>query len=510
MPNPVRSIALALGALAACWILLMPLGSGPDEQSHVTRAGGVVRGDLAGDGAVSLPDRYQVAEAGCYAFRPDVAASCAFTPEHVGATLRIPTRAGDYPVWGHAWYGVVTLLPGLDPIWWARVGGAAAAIALVGWALVRLGATSPPMAAGLLLGVTPMAWSTFATVNPSTFAIAGAAALWTGLLSDDEPPAAGWGAGSLTAVGWAALVLPRRDGMVWAVIALVIALAVTDRTTLGWWRTLGRAQQAVIGGSSLVMVVWGALSEARSTQMIVLTPLALVAAEGWRRWWQHPVQTTTSRIASAVAAVVAGGLAAIAVVEIGPGTWDADLAVDVVMQTDDNLVEAIGVLGWLDTVVPAFAVYLWVFAIGALAAAALIAGARRTVAGAGALAVATVITSWVLELLQGDTTGLYWQGRYSLPLLVGLPLLLARPLTDRPVGDVTMLTAVAGLTVLNVAAWSAARRFGVGTSGSLVPWRWDTPIQPVPPLLLLVVHAAASIAVLLAVTGVGRWSASDG
>ena len=52
---------------------------------------------------------------------------------------------------------------------------------------------------------------------------------------------------------------------------------------------------------------------------------------------------------------------------------------------------------------------------------------------------------------------------------------------------------VTGLLIVNIAAWSAARRFGVGIDGTLVPWRWDTAIQPIPPLLLLVVHAAASL-----------------
>ena len=42
----------------------------------------------------------------------------------------------------------------------------------------------------------------------------------------------------------------------------------------------------------------------------------------------------------------------------------------------------------------------------------------------GRLLLSAVATSWLFELFQGNTTGTYWQGRYSLPLLVGVPLLL--------------------------------------------------------------------------------------
>ena len=38
---------------------------------------------------------------------------------------------------------------------------------------------------------------------------------------------------------------------------------------------------------------------------------------------------------------------------------------------------------------------------------------------------AGIFTSWVLTMLQNDETGTYWQGRYYLPLLVGIPIVLA-------------------------------------------------------------------------------------
>jgi len=227
--------------------------------------------------------------------------------------------------------------------------------------------------------------------------------------------------------------------------------------------------------------------------------LLVVAVEAWRWWWNRPAQTTATRVGSGVVVALVALAATFVLIDTRPGGWNTDLAVDIVMQTDENLVEAIGVLGWLDTVVPMGTVFVWLIAVGILFGAALVAGAGRGLIWAVVLAASIVLTSWVLELVQGNVSGLYWQGRYSIPLLVGVPLLIAGSLASARGVDIRGRTVVArtvtvvALVIVNVGAWAAARRFGVGTSGSLLPWRWDTPIQPAPPVLLLVVHAAASI-----------------
>lgn len=504
-----RAILIATGLIVLCWLLLMPPGSGPDEPGHLVRAGAVARGELGDRDVYTLPDDYRVAEPGCYAFQPTVAASCAITPERTGDSVELPTRAGEYPIWGHLVVGAPTVLPGLEPIWWARLTGGLIAALLVGWSLASATRVGPAAGAGILLGVTPMAWSTFGTVNPSTIAIAGAVALWTGLLvprGHGDPTIGVRSTGWLTAIGWAALVLPRRDGLVWACITLVIALAATSRSVPTWWRTLSRAQQITIVAPALVTMVWGALSESRSTRFVVVAPILIAASEAWRWWSDRPSQTAGSRWASGAIVGAVAVLATYVVVGTRPDGWDTDFAIDVAMQTDENFVEAIGVLGWLDAVVPAGAVDLWLIALGALIAVALIAGARRLVVWALVLAGTTAATAWILELLQGNTSGTYWQGRYSLPLLVGVPLLLAVGAAERSDAStdeatdetargtmVIRLVGAAGLLIANIGAWSAGRRFGVGTDGPLSPWHWDTPIQPIPPIVLVFAHAAVSI-----------------
>ena len=200
-------ILLALvGGIVACWVLLMPPGAGPDEHSHLVRAGAVIRGDWGDSGAYVLPDTYRAPEPSCYAFDPTISARCASTPIRTGTEVSLVSRATDYPIWSHAVYGMASLAPGLTPLWWARAVGAALSAGVVTWALRTAIGSRPLAATAVLVGLTPMAWSVFATINPSSFVTAGAVALWVGLLGRARPAINQ----SLVAVGWAALALPRR------------------------------------------------------------------------------------------------------------------------------------------------------------------------------------------------------------------------------------------------------------------------------------------------------------
>jgi hypothetical protein len=128
--------------------------------------------------------------------------------------------------------------------------------------------------------------------------------------------------------------------------------------------------------------------------------------------------------------------------------------------------------------------------LGAIVASSLASGVRP-VAIASATLVIAIVTSWVFELYNGDVSGTYWQGRYSLPLLVGVPLVVGVG-TERRSGGADRVAGWTALAVVNVAAWAAARRFGVGVDGSLAPWNWDTALQPITPVLVLSLHAAAT------------------
>lgn len=491
-------VATLIGGIALCWIMLTPPGAGPDEPGHLVRAGALARGQLDGEDIGSdresgfdVPADYRLPDEECYAFHPSVPVDCAVDPSTAGGSITLPSTADEYPIWGHVPGGLLSRLPGLAPIWWARLGGAIVAVALTSAALIVAARRRPLGGAAVLLGLTPMAWGTFAIVNPSSMATAGAIALWSALIyGAGRSNGARW----LAACGWAALALPRRDGLVWACIALVIATGVSGRTVIDWVRDLGRGPRLLVAGSTLVTVAWGLTADSRVTKLVVLAPIALVAVEAVRWTWRTHATTAGRRVAT-VGGVGAAGIAFLAsVVATRPGGWDRDLAERVVGETGNNLIEAVGVLGWLDTTLPMLAIILVCLGIGILAAASLAREVAPTL-WAVALLGLVFVTSWTFELAQGNTSGTYWQGRYSLPLLVGIPMLLgAVRLGHVTARGVAVVAGGASLVAMNIAAWAAARRWGVGTDGSLLPWEWDTWSSPLPPLVLLVLLAVFSAA----------------
>ncbi len=495
-----------LAGIALCWILITPPGAGPDEPSHLTRSGSLAYGQLDGDfltelrlTSYELPDVYLLPDPACYAIQhPEIPVSCAAPAPRPGGTLSLASRADEYPLWGHLTYGIASRIPGPDPIWWARLAGAAIALSLIGAA----GATRRTSWgwAGVLIGLTPMAWSTMTTVNPSSFGIGGAVALWTALLLPRDrldTAAASW----LTAAGWSALALPRRDGLIWACVILAIGLVATDRDALSWWKRLGLGPQLVVTASTGATLLWGATSDRRVTQAVILSPLIVVGAELGRRAWLRWGTSGVARSGLVAGAFGTGAVATVILLPTRPGGWDAPLTRAVVDQTGANLEEAIGVLGWLDTTLPFLAIALAIAAIGTLAASSIIDQNKLVVVAATVVGVA-IVSSWVLELYQGNTSARYWQGRYSLPLLVGVPIVLTSwPSVTPSTRRLGRAAVVAALLTLNIAIWAAARRWGVGIDGTLVPWRWGTVHQPVEPALLLAAHAGLTAAVVVTLFG---------
>jgi hypothetical protein len=154
--------------------------------------------------------------------------------------------------------------------------------------------------------------------------------------------------------------------------------------------------------------------------------------------------------------------------------------------------QMVGVFGWLDTRVPGATFFFWLLALGGLAALALAFASARFAWSLLAAAAATVVLPVLVEAFGAREAGYIWQGRYSLPLAVGVPLLAgigiggaeaARGLGRR----VPMILAV-GLAAGQVLAFAQGlRRYAVGADGPV--WffgdaRWEPPV-PSPLLILL-------------------------
>jgi hypothetical protein len=188
-------------------------------------------------------------------------------------------------------------------------------------------------------------------------------------------------------------------------------------------------------------------------------------------------------------------------------------------QAWDNVTEMIGVFGWLDAPAPSAVWMAWLLLVGGLALAAMLLGRARTAAAVVLAVVLTWALSLVLEVQRVASQGYWWQGRYSLPFAVGIPLLAAaglatdlaerekarrRELDEEPsavvrlgrLGESRLALVVGTVVTLGQAlAFAAAlQRYMVGRSGPLLFFRDPAWAPPVPALLLLAALGLATAA----------------
>jgi hypothetical protein len=365
----------------------------------------------------------------------------------------------------------------------------------VGLSLAALRSARRIRAAAGLLGVTPIAWFTFGTVNPSALAIAGGLALVTGLLLLDRPRA-----DTLAAAGWVAVVLARRDGPLWAtyvVVAVCLLLAVKPSDVWHRLRAAVRALAIVTVILSVVPVLWR--GEFGFDLLLVLAPLMLGVVEGYWIAWDRTVDQ--AQRGWLVALAVMTGVAGLAVVIARrPGGYDAEVVRLVVANTGDHLTQVVGLLGWLNAPVPTTGVLLYWATFGALIGVALLVHSRSALV-AGAVICIAIVTAWMLELGQGSDYGDYWQGRYTMPLAIGLPLIAVWSVRDARIDALTAPVAGASWLICNLAFFAAQRRWAVGNDGTWYFWRWGTWDAPVHPAVMLCAHAAATAWLALEIAG---------
>jgi hypothetical protein len=154
--------------------------------------------------------------------------------------------------------------------------------------------------------------------------------------------------------------------------------------------------------------------------------------------------------------------------------------------------QMIGVFSWLDARMPEFGYIIWPIVGGALVFWAYVltgrSGRRRLVA----LALAGVLAPLSITVALANKFGFITQGRYLLPLLVGLPILATfliaedRP-TARQSASVRRLTSVlllpiqiAGL-VFTMQRWQLGQGPGAGFNLWHAPWQ--PPLGPTVPLV---------------------------
>lgn len=462
----------------AAWSLASPLFSAPDEPTQVVRAAAVVRGELVGSTigsvtnattGVTVPAVYNSGPpyTACFAFHPDVPASCAAPIKASGRSVRTTTYAGRYP----PLYYLVVGLPSLAStsvtgLYLVRLMSALVNALFIALALFTIARWSRRrlLFVAVMAASTPMVWFLGGVVNPSGLEVCAAICLWV--------------AGFVLVTEHA--TSPPR-GLV-AVVGFTAAVFMLVRPLSPLWVALTIAVLALAGGGRSVV----SLFKDRMVQMVAL-PLAACGAVAV--WW---IETKHSLDLLPVGAHLAAGTSTLGILGA------------VFSRVPWWLHQMVGIFGALDTPSPPLTYGLWSIVVGGACVAALMVGRWRERAALAGLILCVVFLPVAIAFSQYHRLGIVWQGRDILPLATGVPVLAVGIAQDSAAvgrwrGWIAMGTSVAMGIASVVAFLEALRRYTVGASGPLnfLAGTWH------PPLGILGVAIADIVVVGLLLTWTG-------
>jgi len=456
----------------ATWSLAMPLSAAPDEPAQYIKAAAVVRGNFGsrpsaqpGVGLVRAPHFFGTAalNPACFAFGPNTTASCVRAVIGPGDDRidDVPTGAAPYPPLYYLLVGAPLLsAPSFTALYVARLLSAAVSAAFLASAFVAAaeGRRRRLPVLGVLIAATPTIYFFAGAVNPAGFEATTAICLWASLLrlAQDGGHTPGWQLPARIAVSGSALAFCRGLSPAW--VAAILGLVLVGTRWRDLWALLARR---AVRAALLVVVAAAAVAQvyirvAHTITLIAGPPVTLTDAAIWRVSAGHS------------------------------GLW---------------LHQMIAQLGW-QTPTPLLAVVAWIAAVGCvLLIGAAAAGVRMRLAIV-ATTVATAVLPIVAEATTARQSGFIWQGRYLLPIAVGVPLLAGFALARHP-GDGADARRLAGAvsSVVGVgslaAFYAALRRHMVGVDGPLnpltpLPASWQ---PPVPATLLVLGFVLLTMAV---------------
>jgi hypothetical protein len=456
--------------LGVLWGLANPPYSGPDEPAHVIRANAVAHGELTGSDRtpkrttprgtqdlleVRAPSIYGSTNEACFAFQRDVPASC-LVFKGSSHNTDLPTSAARHPPAYYAAVGVVSWLhrPGTGVVYLMRFVGALVMGGFVATSITALRRSNAPtlVAAGLLLALTPMVLFLSGVVNPSVPEIAASLAFWVAglVLVTGSHERVDKRLITVLGISGCTLALSRQLGPLWIGLIAVAMFAMTSRQLLvnlarsNW----ARLWAGLIVASVLAQLTWDVLAK----------PLEVVSP-GERR-------THFDR---------------------------AEVLRSVFGTTLDRVRQMIGTFGWLDTPAPALTWVPWLAAVGFFVFLAILWARRRDVVILVGLLIAIILVPALLESSQYDNVGgFFWQGRYTLPLAVGLPIfatiVLASTERGRQFANKRLLFVIGIVVcVAHVLAFAQnLRRYTVGYNGQIQFWKHAEWSPPVSSLLLTI------------------------
>lgn len=466
--------------LSGLWSVANPPLAGPDEPAHVIRAVAVDHGDVTGKKptgrverklrrveastrVVQAPEVYRRLNGPpCFALNLGPAACLNFKGGDHNA--EVATYAALEPPAYYAAVGVVSWLftSGPASVYGMRSLGVLLTAAFIATAVtaVHRSAHSKLLITGLLLAITPMVLFTSSVVNPSAPEIASALAFWACalvLLTGQSEKPQMW---LVNAAGIAAcvLVLSRPFGPLWMALIVLTGLCLANGAAL---RNLARSGAvrlwgAAIIAASCVQIGWNVLVGVHDATLVNRRSVGLAIIEPF-------VETGTAV------------------------RWFREM---------------IGRFGWLDTQAPAPTWLLWTAALAFVFFLALAWVDRRRALVLLGLLGAVILVPVLIESTPYGSAETYWQGRYILPLAVGVPIVAAFALESTDAGRQLVNRRFAWTVgiALGAAQFLAyaqnLRRYAVGYDGPITFWANSDWVPPLPSLLLTAAYAGVLVVFL--------------
>jgi Predicted membrane protein (DUF2142) len=422
--------------LAVGWALVTPLNGYPDEGDHFYLAVAVVRGEvfphigayILGTGAITdvpVTVRSILSRKPCRGIgSPTLCRSAG--PGHPGSDTVVTDEGRNFPLY-YALVGWPSLaFPDRTGWYLMRLASAVLCCALLAaGACVLMSMRRRPLilASGLFLGLTPIALNMSGSVNPNGLEIAAAVCFWAVIL------ALVYGTSVLAqrqlvrlgAVSGVLLVTCRFLGWAWIVLAVVLSLM-----------TVGRAERRRFLSSRSAHVVLGCAAVA--AVVMAAWTLTFRSYQTFSDFYPQP-----------------GGL-----VHAARASLD---------QQPRLFQEMLAYLGWLSLRPPLVAEVCWTLAVLALVAIVVVSNRRAGLVVLFGCVLAVALPFAVIVATYRDKNVEGWQGRYTLPLAVGVALLAvvpSRPRAAEPrivvlLASAVILLALLGQIAVFEGAWGAYR-----------------------------------------------------
>jgi hypothetical protein len=444
-------VTAGLMAIVAAWSVATPPNGGVDEPDHVIRAAAAARLDFAGTEVISslgeAARHYDVAQTlegpdvECWARHPEISAACS----QFGSSGRALVLNSYYPPAYFVLTGWPTLFTSRFFIVRAmRLLSGLLSIGFIGVGLLAVKRNWGKQAVAItLMALTPATLSLMGVVNPQALEIGAAFCLWS--------------------TAWSVLGdTPPTRLQKWAFISSGTILCLT--------RPLGAFLTAVIlAAVALVVGVRQGLEALKRREVLFVVAVGLV---------------TTLVLAT-------HGVTSLDAPELARHVTLGDTVKQVLGNSLNDIRDSISLTGWLDTRLPGIANVFWITGMVVLVIGLFIARAYRELIALAFIAVAFLGIETYVLYTQTNSNGLNWQGRYGLPIYIGLPFIV---MARRPrIQARTLHLLIVIFAVLQwVSLYWGLRRWTVGTNGALFYVFGEDWIPPVPSVVILAVAAAGA------------------